>query len=244
MIIDYWEAKPVIPAKAGIHDCYGSGIRLRVRNDQLTNSLITSKTERGAKIVEYTLKIRIPTWLEKPAVLAVLLYRKLRYGCAFRRIPLSQGKYAIVDPDDFQRLNSRKWYVSKRGNTYYAIRGQWSPALKKRLTISMHREVLRVPEGLYVDHINHHGWDNRKANLRPATPADNARNARYPKTNTTSKYRGVWYNKQTRKWRATIRVNRKRKQLGYYDSEEAAGRAYDQAAKHYYGQFAILNFPE
>ena len=107
----------------------------------------------------------------------------------------------------------------------------------------MHREVLCVPEGLFVDHINHHGWDYRKANLRPATPAENARYARYPKINTTSKYRGVWYNIQTRKWRATIRLNNKRKQIGYYHDEEAVARAYDDAVKRYSGQFAILNFP-
>jgi hypothetical protein len=170
------------------------------------------------------------------------LYRKLRYGYTFRRIPLSQGKYAIVDPDDYERIVKQKWYVSKRGNTHYAIRGQWSPTLKKRLTIAMHREVIDVPDDLYVDHINHHGWDNRKANLRPATAADNARNARYPKINTTSKYRGVWYNRQTRKWRATIVVNRKRKQIGYFRDEIDAAKAYDKAAKKYYGQFAILNF--
>ena len=144
------------------------------------------------KIVEFVIRIRIPPRLENLAVLPVLLYRKLRYGCTFRRIGLSQGKYAIVDPADYERLSRHKWYVSKRGHTYYAIRGQWSPVLKKRLTISMHREVIDVPAELYVDHIKHNGWDNRRANLRPATAADNARNARYPKINTSSRYRGVW----------------------------------------------------
>jgi hypothetical protein len=108
----------------------------------------------------------------------------------------------------------------------------------------MHREVIDVPDDLFVDHINHNGWDNRKANLRPATPADNARYARYPKINTTSKYRGVWYNRQTGKWRATIVVNRKRKQIGYFRNEIDAAKAYDKAAKRYYGQFAIFNFPD
>jgi len=178
-----------------------------------------------------------------PAVLPVLWYRKLRYGYTFRRIPLSQGKYAIVDPDDYHRLSRHKWYVCQRSNTYYAIRGQWSPTLKRRLTISMHREVLHVAEGLFADHINHHGWDNRKANLRPATPAENARNALYPKINTTSKYRGVWYNKKKKRWRAVIGINNKRKIIGKFRDEIAAAKAYDQAAKKYHKEFAILNFP-
>ena len=198
---------------------------------------------RGNKIVEFVIRIRISSWLERPAVLPLLWYRRLRYGYPFRRIPLSQGRYAIVDPEDHERLSRHKWYVCRRGHTYYAMRGQWSPILRKRLTISMHREIIAVPEDLFVDHINHNGWDNRKANLRPATAADNARNARYPKINTTSKYRGVWYNLQTRKWRVTIRVHGRRKHIGYFKDEIDAAKAYDKAAKKHYGQFAILNFP-
>ena len=195
------------------------------------------------KIAEYIIKIRIPRWLDYLAVLPVLLYRKLRYGYVFRRIPLSRGKYAIVDPDDYERIRKYKWYVCPSDRTYYAIRGQWSPRLRKRLTIAMHREVIDVPDDLYVDHINHHGWDNRKANLRPATAADNARNSRYPKINTTSKYRGVWYNKKKKRWRAVIGLNNTRKIIGNFRDEIDAAKAYDRAAKKHYGQFAILNFP-
>lgn len=198
----------------------------------------------GGKIAEYVIKIRIPVWLDYLAVLPLLLYRKLRYGYAFRRIGLSQGKYAIVDPKDHERISKHKWYTCNRDRTYYAIRGQWSPILKKRLTIAMHREIIDVPDDLYVDHINHHGWDNRKANLRPATAADNARNARYPKINTTSKYRGVWYNKKKKRWRAVIGINNTRKIIGNFRNEIDAAKAYDKAAKKYYKEFAILNFPD
>lgn len=174
----------------------------------------------------------------------MLWYRRLRYGYPFRRIPLSQGKYAIVDPEDHDRLSRYKWYVCMRDRTYYAIRGQWSPILRKRLTISMHREIIDVPEDLFADHINHNGWDNRKANLRPATAADNARNARYPKRTTSAKYRGVWYNTKRTRWRSVIVVNGKSIHLGYFDNEIDAAKAYDRAARLYYGQFAILNFPD
>jgi len=177
-------------------------------------------------------------------VIPLLWYRRLRYGYPFRRIRLSQGKYAIVDPDDYPRLSRYKWYTAKGSHSFYAMRGQWSGKLKKRLTIMMHREVLNVPEGMVADHINHNGLDNRKANLRICTPADNARNARYPKINTSSRYRGVWYNKHNKKWRATIVVNRKRKQIGYFKDEIAAAKAYDKAARKFYGEFAVLNLPD
>jgi len=107
----------------------------------------------------------------------------------------------------------------------------------------MHREIIDVPEDLFADHINHNGWDNRKANLRPATAADNARNARYPKRTTSAKYRGVWYNTKRTRWRSVIVVNGKSIHLGYFDNEIDAAKAYDRAARLYYGQFAILNFP-
>jgi len=195
----------------------------------------------GARVIE--LVIKIPTWLEKPVVIPLLWYRRLRYGYPFRRIRLTQGKYAIVDPDDYARLSRYKWHAAKGGHSFYAMRGQWSGKLKKRLTIMMHREIIDVPDGFVPDHINHNSLDNRKANLRLATPADNARNARYPKINTSSKYRGVWYNKQTKKWRATILVNRKRKQIGCFSDEVAAAKAYDCAARKFHGDFAVLNFP-
>jgi hypothetical protein len=109
----------------------------------------------------------------------------------------------------------------------------------------MHREIIDVPEGLFVDHINHRGLDNRKANLRPATPADNARYARYPKKkNASSKYRGVWFNKKKKRWRAVITINNRKKQIGNFRNELDAAKAYDRAAKEYHGQFAIINFPE
>jgi len=196
----------------------------------------------GVGIVEFVVKI--PTWLERPAAIPILWYRRLRYGYPFRRIVLSQGKHALVDPDDYDRLGRHKWYVCKRSNTCYAIRGQWSPELKKRLTISMHREIIDIPEGLYIDHVNHNGLDNRKANLRPATPAQNAQNAKYPKINTSSKYRGVWYNKKKKRWRAVIGINNTRKVIGNFREEIDAARAYDEAAKKHYGEFAVLNFPE
>ena len=194
-------------------------------------------------IVEYV--VRIPDWMDRIGVFFVLLYRRMRCGYPYRRIPLTKGAFAIVDPDDYERLRQYKWHVCKRSNTSYAIRHKWLPGEKRYTTVSMHREVIDVPEGLFVDHINHRGLDNRKANLRPATPAENARYALYPKKkNASSKYRGVWYYKKKKRWRAVIGINNTRKIIGSFHTELEAAKAYDAAAKKYYKEFAILNFPQ
>jgi hypothetical protein len=139
------------------------------------------------------------------------------------------------------RLNKYKWYAARGGKSFYAVRGKWSKNPRKRRTISMHNLIIPIPKGYIADHINHNGLDNRKKNLRVATQAQNARNARYPKKNCSSQYRGVWYNKRTKKWRATIVFGRKRRQIGYFADEKEAAKAYDEAAKKYFGEFAILN---
>jgi hypothetical protein len=102
---------------------------------------------------------------------------------------------------------------------------------------------MNTPEGMFVDHINHNGLDNRKANLRFATRAENNRNVRCLKKNKSSRYRGVYHDKKYKKWRAHISVNNKKRHLGYFKDEKEAARAYDNAARKYYKEFAILNFP-
>jgi len=106
----------------------------------------------------------------------------------------------------------------------------------------MHRQVIDVPPNLFCDHINHNGLDNRKANLRPATFAQNAANR--PKRNppTRSIYKGLEWDKAQRKWKARISVQGRKIYLGSFPSQIAAAKAYDNAAKIYHQQFAALNF--
>jgi len=171
------------------------------------------------------------------------LYRRLRYGYAFRRIPLTQGKYAIVDPEDYHRLRKDKWYAQKGPHTFYAVRSLTNGKNAPRKNAYMHHLVIDIPPGMYCDHINHNGLDNRKANLRPATGTQNVWHRRKFKKPSRSKYKGIDWSKDVNRWRARIRVNGRRIYLGSFKNEIDAARAYDKAARRYHGQFAALNFP-
>lgn len=157
-------------------------------------------------------------------------------------IPLTQGKVAIVDAADYALLSQWKWCARQDGKTWYATRNGHDPD-GKRITVRMHRQILDAPLGAEVDHRNADGLDNRRANLRLATKAENGRNRSAP-SNNTSGYKGVSWNKRHQEWYAHITADKKRKHLGHYDSQESAALAHDRAARELYGEFAKTNFPQ
>lgn len=154
-------------------------------------------------------------------------------------IELTQGKRAIVDDEDFEWLNQYRWsaaHTKERWSAVGPIRGEDG----KNKTIAMHRLILNAPNGMFVDHINHDPLDNRRANIRLCTPAENTRNRRPQKNG--SGYKGVRYKKNQNLWEARIRLNGKRRSIGYYATAVRAAIAYDKAAREMHGEFAHTNF--
>ncbi|MHC4655116.1 MAG: AP2 domain-containing protein [Planctomycetota bacterium] len=107
----------------------------------------------------------------------------------------------------------------------------------------MHQVIMGTEEGKVIDHINSNGLDNRKANVRFATPQQNGWNQRKQRGNYSSKYKGVHWEKKRNQWRARITFKGRVVPLGRFDTEEEAGRAYDGKARELFGEFASLNFP-
>ncbi len=158
-----------------------------------------------------------------------------------KRIPLSKGMFALVDDEDYERLAKYYWCARKGRNTFYADRsvklnGKWT-------TISMHREIFGLPKNKQIDHADHNGLNNQKYNLRICTPAQNQQN-RLPYKGFSSRYKGVGWAKDDKKWRSYIYPNYKFVSLGYFDSEIEAANAYDAKAKELFGEFARLNNAE
>ena len=158
-----------------------------------------------------------------------------------RKIPLTQGKLALVDDDDYDRVKKLKWCAAQNRGTWYAIHGRDPP-------VYLHRFILNAKTGDECDHVNGDGLDNRRHNLRFCNPSQNQANSGKHRFHygrpTSSLYKGVYWHKRDRNWQASIRLGYRGKFLGCFGDENQAAEAYDSAARTYFGSFARLNFPE
>ena len=151
----------------------------------------------------------------------------------------------MVDDEDFEWLNQWKWrletYILKSRIIYYAIRS--SPRVNgKWHKIWMHREILGIKDSLQGDHKDDNGLNNQRFNLRKATIAQNAQN-RVKQKKCSSRFKGVYWNRQHQKWVSHIQSKNCYQYLGVFSNEIDAAMAYDTAARKTFGQFAKVNIP-
>jgi hypothetical protein len=157
-----------------------------------------------------------------------------------RRVPVGHDHFALIDAADYPLVAYFNWYLLRghNGKLYAYTNG----------AIYMHRLIAGTPAGCETDHENGDGLDNRRVNLRPATRSQNKGNMGKPRrpdgSAHTSQYKGVIWDKARSKWLAKICRHGVTKNLGRYDDEADAARAYDAAAAEHFGEFARLNFPE
>lgn len=154
-----------------------------------------------------------------------------------RSITLSNGMVALVDDEDFDTLSKWKWcaHYHKSGNVWYAERGE------NGKTVMMHRQLMANPHGMLVDHKDRNTLNNQKSNLRIATRSQNNANRKASKNNRTSKYLGVAFERDRRKWTARIRKDGVGYRVGHFSTEIEAAMAYNEAAIKMHGEFANLN---
>ncbi|HUU32021.1 MAG TPA: HNH endonuclease [Phycisphaerae bacterium] len=131
-----------------------------------------------------------------------------------------------MDDKDYESLNRHKWYVMRaRVGHWCAGRDRSRADHSGPKTIYMHREILGAPKHLWVDHINGNPLDNRRENLRLATPTLNSRN--YRRRTPRKKHRlPMGVDQRGRRFGATLCKNNRLVWLGLYDTPEAAHAAY------------------
>jgi hypothetical protein len=147
-------------------------------------------------------------------------------------IQMNKGYVTRIDDADMAVAGGRKWHVKQfpHGNTVYAattINGK---------TVLLHRLI--APGWAEVDHADGNGLNNCRSNLRDGVGFRNQANKGVQRNN-TSGFKGVASNHG--RWKASITINKKRVYLGNFGTPEAAADAYDRAAIHHFGEYALTN---
>lgn len=160
-------------------------------------------------------------------------------GGFVKEIVLTRGQVAIVDDEDFERLNQFKWYAHLGGGRFYGARNDTRENGYSK--IYLHREVVGAKAGDIVDHIDQESLHDWRSNLRVCDRSRNALNHRRYSNNTTG-YIGVAI-ENGNSFRAYRYINGRTIFGGLYKDIIECAKKSDEIAKEFHGEFAVLNFP-
>jgi AP2-like factor, euAP2 lineage len=139
----------------------------------------------------------------------------------------------IIDFHDWNKVIIHPWSVYNQASVRCRIGACLMP---------LANYILDLPTSVLVDHKDRNFLNFSRSNLRQATRSQNAINkAKNDNIDSTSKYKGVYWNKEKKCWAAQIRKNYKRYHIGYFSTEDAAAMAYNKKALAFFGEFAVLN---
>jgi hypothetical protein len=152
-----------------------------------------------------------------------------------KEIKLSQGYTALVDDEDYERVSMFMWSANVTPYTVYGQRFSHD----KKTSVMLHRFIMDAPKGKDVAHLDNNGLNCQRYNMRITTRKLNSAGSPRRKGNKTG-YRGVF--KDHNRWVASIRgLDGKKMAIGRFNTAEEAAKAYNDHAKAYHGEFAILN---
>ena len=163
-------------------------------------------------------------------------FNKIEIKGDFAFVHLTKGQIAVIDSDDASIVSNYCWAAHKGRYCWYArARRPKHEGLSKY--ILMHRLILGEEKGKFVDHANKDGLDNRRKNIRWASPRQNAQN-RKMRRDSSHRLKGVRWREEHRVWYARIAIKGKRLHLGSFKTEEEAHSAYCEAAMRYHKEYA------
>lgn len=164
---------------------------------------------------------------------------------AYVLVELSQGQWTACDLGDwFGNLDRFRWYAAWDNSTRsFYVKAHCKKEELGVTCINMNRAILALSSGsIFADHKDHDTLNNRRSNLRPANGTRSASNRRRF-LNNSSRFTGVSFLKNDRKWLSYININKQRTVLGKFDDPVAAARRRDEESRRIHGEYAVLNFP-
>lgn len=154
-----------------------------------------------------------------------------------KTISLTQGRFALVDDEDYQLLSRHTWCAVKanKSDCIWYAQTHVGPAL-----VRMHEMVLGKIKGTIIHHDDHNGLNNQKDNLKRTTHQNNIGHSKKFKSN-TSGYKGVSWDQANKKWVTQVAMSSGNGYQKRFHKLEDAVEAYDREAIKRWGEFALTN---